>query len=86
MGMYDSLYVRCSCGREIELQSKAGERNLDEWRQGEFATRPVPANIVADLASDPFQCPRCRRWHMLRATLVAGVELIPSDGRAPAKT
>ena len=53
MGMFDSLYVTCKCGEDVEFQSKAGECALREYR-----ITDVPPVIAGDLIG---QCETCRR-------------------------
>jgi uncharacterized Zn finger protein len=48
MGMFDTVKVTCpSCGEVMELQTKAGNRTLEE-----FESDDVPTGIALDLAEE----------------------------------
>ena len=51
MGMYDSLFVKCPCGKEIEFQSKAGDCWLIR-----YTIFDAPPKVAADLAGKSKQC------------------------------
>lgn len=54
MGMFDSLYVRCQCGKDIEFQTKAGPRELKAYR-----LEDVPPSVAGDLNGQIEECGHC---------------------------
>lgn len=56
MGIFDSLYVVCRCGEEVEFQSKAD----DDAYCRRFDLTNCPPVIAADLIGDSKDC-QCGR-------------------------
>lgn len=67
MGMFDSMYVKCKCGREVEFQSKAGDCGLHK-----YTIDDCPAAIAGDLIGQSCGC-KCGKIVQLRGhvTLLA---------------
>ena len=56
MGMFDSVYFKCPhCGKDTEVQSKAGDCTLDNFWQNR-----VPPQIAIDLEGDEESCRLCK--------------------------
>lgn len=52
MGMFDWVTIKCrSCGKELNLQSKAGECDLTVYRLD-----TVPKEIAADIIGESINC------------------------------
>ena len=52
MGIFDSVYVPCpGCGKEHELQSKAGDPYLDR-----FTLDNAPDVVLADISGQQVTC------------------------------
>jgi uncharacterized Zn-finger protein len=55
MGMFDTVKMNCpSCGKEIEVQSKAGECVM-----AEYDINNAPAVILLDVSSKIIECDEC---------------------------
>lgn len=75
MGMFDSMYVACSCGRAVEFQSKAGRCNL---RRYSMAT--VPLEVATDLDGESERCPNCGSTLIIHARASVTIEEIRDGG------
>lgn len=54
MGMFDRVWATCpECHSRIELQSKGGECNLDEYEIEE----PLPCGVAGGIVGDKVVCP-----------------------------
>jgi len=73
--MFDSLYVQCKCGTEVEFQTKAGDCTLSSYRIGDN----VPTAIAGDLIGKSENCQECGATITLRG----GVILIPEHRLTP---
>jgi hypothetical protein len=51
MGMFDTLYVDCRCGKRVAFQSKAGDCII-----GEYQVEGCPPAIAGDLIGETEQC------------------------------
>jgi hypothetical protein len=51
MGMFDSLYVQCVCGKQVEFQSKAGPCIC-----AAFTLQNCPPQVGADLIGQVSVC------------------------------
>lgn len=51
MGMYDSVYVECKCGKQVEFQSKAGDCTLASYQVDD-----CPLAIAGDLIGQSKLC------------------------------
>ena len=60
MGMFDSVYAKCSCGSELEWQSKAGECMLRV-----YSSNAVPSNIAADINDEIEECIKCGKRYKI---------------------
>jgi transcription elongation factor Elf1 len=57
MGMFDRVYVNCPhCDAEIELQSKAGERQMNT-----YSADDVPMEIASSFVQSPEFCESCNK-------------------------
>ena len=57
MGMFDRVMVDCpNCGDRVELQSKAGNCNLDK-----YTLETAPVQILVDIMNIPEHCD-CGAW------------------------
>ena len=72
MGCFDTLTVRCPCGGEIKLQSKAGDCTLSEYDLSD-----VPVEILGALNGCGGPCPKCKRMLTLRVRSLA--EVVQAD-------
>lgn len=53
MGMFDTVTVKCSCGRELSFQSKSGPCNLDVYTLDD-----APHSVIHDVNRHaPVECP-----------------------------
>lgn len=54
MGLYNSLFVQCSCGKQLEFQSKAGMHECKAY----YDERKLPDDIALDLDghSQTYEC------------------------------
>ena len=52
--MFDSLYVRCICGKEVEFQSKSGP-----CVGAGFTLNDCPPQVAIDLIGKSEQCADC---------------------------
>lgn len=68
MGMFDSLYVPCACGEEVEFQSKAGDCALER-----YTLSNCPPRIAGDLIGQSQTC-RCGKSEII---LRGAVVLVP---------
>jgi hypothetical protein len=68
MGMFDSLYVDCSCGKKVEFQSKAGDCTL-----ARYTISDCPDAIAGDLIDKTEWC-NCGKSLTLRGAVVLLVE------------
>jgi hypothetical protein len=75
MGLFDSLYVDCPCGQEIEFQSKA---DPDRYCR-RFSLADCPANIAGDLIGDSEKCSKCGRYATIRGAVMITADFTPSD-------
>lgn len=84
MGCFDSIYVTCTCGNKIELQSKSGPCLLRAYRT--YATpaghkpNPVtlPDGVGNDLHDERPTCEKCgKEWQCNVFTLLSVTE--PKD-------
>jgi hypothetical protein len=64
MGMFDSLYVQCECGKDIEFQSKSGDCSLNAYNLCN-----CPPSIAGDLINQTESC-ECGRSVTLRGAVV----------------
>ena len=69
MGMFDSVWVPCSCGDRIEFQSKAGERIL-----ANYTVSNAPAAVLGDIKDQTAKCPSCGKSATVRVAVLAMVE------------
>lgn len=67
MGMFDSLYVKCTCGKEVEFQSKTGECSL-----ARYTLDDCPPKVAAGLIGETQTC-ECGENLTLRGTVVLWV-------------
>lgn len=76
MGMFDRIMFRCSCGEEIEAQSKSGGCSLATYGCGE-----VPEDVAEDANRHaPFVCRKCgRHWELRRVEPPKKVTLVPVE-------
>ena len=73
MGMFDSLYVRCSrCGEDVEFQSKAGECYCNSYNVDN-----CPPAIAGDLIGKTRSC-KCGNFITLRGHVFLSAEQSPS--------
>lgn len=63
MGMFDSVWIKCNCGRNIEFQSKAGDCMLYDY---EFPS--APQEILLDLDNQEKTCKYCERTAILHTS------------------
>lgn len=63
MGMFDSMFVKCTCGALIEFQSKAGRCVL-----AEFTPANVPPDIAGDLNGETEECEKCKKSYTIKTT------------------
>lgn len=64
MGCYDTVILECkTCGSEIEVQSKADECAMREFRKG----REIPISIITDIDGELVQCRGCGHSYRLKA-------------------
>ena len=63
MGMYDTVNFSCpKCETDIEVQSKAGDCNLED-----FSFREVPPEIAKDIDGEEVRCKKCDSlWAVIR--------------------
>lgn len=54
MGLFDSVYVKCKCGEDIEFQSKAGESYM-----ASYTLENAPNAIKGDLVDRSESCQKC---------------------------
>jgi hypothetical protein len=74
MGIFDSVYVPCpSCGKEHELQSKAGDPYLNRYTLAD-----APRVVKADLNGARMTC-ECGTTFGIVSEVIARVSLIPAD-------
>jgi hypothetical protein len=71
MGMFDSLYVDCTCGKQVEFQSKSGECSL-----ARYTIHDCPPAVAGDLIDRVEQC-ACGKRLTLRGAVVILVEHSP---------
>jgi hypothetical protein len=71
MGMFDSLYVDCTCGKQVEFQSKSGECSL-----ARYTVDNCPHAIAADLIGQWRYCD-CGNVLTLRGAVTLLVERSP---------
>jgi hypothetical protein len=67
VGMFDSLYVECRCGKRVEFQSKAGDCVLRD-----YTLEDVPHAVAGDLIGERQKC-ECGNTITLRGS----VTLVP---------
>lgn len=79
MGMFDSLYVNCPCGKKVEFQSKAGDCHCDN-----FTLFDCPPAIAGDLIGQSEHC-ECGRTVTLRGKVLMEAEFYPQNDDAGAK-
>ena len=60
MGLFDTVHAKCSCGGDVEFQSKAGECCLRD-----FSNDQVPLDIAADIVGDLASCNECGKQYMI---------------------
>jgi hypothetical protein len=70
MGMFDSLYITCKCGNQIEFQSKAGPCILKEYNQ--FDVDPA---VAGDLNGTSEQCQKCGRYATIRTIVIVQFQM-----------
>lgn len=70
MGMFDSLYVECACGKQVEFQSKAGPCILNN-----YTIKDVPKAIAADLIGESDQCQACGATITIRGAVSLMVDV-----------
>jgi len=59
MGMFDSVMFKCSCGTEIEAQTKSGYCLLKKY---DSTKRPVPFEVAQGVNTwAPFRCSNCEK-------------------------
>lgn len=68
MGMFDTLRVQCTCGKTIEIQSKAGDCKL-----AEYTLADCPADIAGQLIGTTRDC-ACGRTLRLYGHVMLGAE------------
>lgn len=78
MGLYDSVLARCpKCGKDVEFQSKAGARQLNN-----YSANDVPPQIAEDIEGKASACHFCGEVIKLRmAKPIARVRMVVDDGR-----
>ena len=54
MGMFDSVYVTCSCGSDVEFQSKSGACAC-----ASYTLENAPFAIAADIIGSISKCGKC---------------------------
>lgn len=59
MGMFDSVYYTCTCGNEVEWQSKA-----DECMLKIYVPEAVPMRIAADINGQVEKC-KCGKEYVI---------------------
>jgi len=68
MGMFDSVWVSCPCGKDVEFQSKAGACCLRDY------TFPdAPQEVLADINGQTREC-SCGISLTVRTQILAYVE------------
>lgn len=64
MGSFDSLWVACPCGKEVEFQSKAGECSMHDYRLD-----TTPPSVAGDLIGQSQTC-ECGKTITLRGAVI----------------
>lgn len=59
--MFDSVYVKCKCGANLEFQSKTGPCCLNRYESDS-----VPVEVAVGAADSTVECPRCSGRATLR--------------------
>ena len=67
--MYDSVWVRCSCGQSVEFQSKAGRCVL-----ADYDVNSAPADVLVSVAGETQECRSCGELVTIRVMYNAYVE------------
>jgi hypothetical protein len=58
MGMFDSIYFNCTCGEELEAQSKSGDCCLNC-----YPNTSVPISVAIDAnRHSPYKCKCGKEW------------------------
>lgn len=82
MGMFDSVIAKCphGCGRDVELQSKAGEQLLNNYPIDNIPDIQVVDDLDGHLASWNTECPRCIGRYIFEKTSERSGRLVPLSG------
>ena len=54
MGMFDSLTIKCKCGKTLEFQSKTGHCGLFYYNK-----QNVPVRVLVGMQEDVVECSHC---------------------------
>ena len=69
MGLFDSVYVPCKCGKDVEFQSKAGDSYM-----ASYTLENAPDPIKADLFGKSSRCQYCDEPITIRGKILVWQE------------
>ena len=72
--MFDSVIAQCTCGRELEFQSKAGQRTL-----ARYIPKQVPPEIAIDIEGDVEWCTKCDKAFVITRKLVTPIPTVEME-------
>ncbi len=68
MGMFDSLIIKCKCGKDIEFQSKSGVCRLEVYNIGN-----MPPDVAGGLHGEVEKCSGCGTSYQVQTQVMTHV-------------
>lgn len=69
MGSYDTVSVKCLCGKEIEFQTKSGDCTFQA-----YTLKEAPPIVAASLDGVSERCQRCGRTIVIDVQVVTNTQ------------